>query len=201
MLRVNIRLVLGRRDHNGWAVGGCLTAVVGTGVLAGEYLLTPSVRTPFLRLVAALAVLGVLGIVSLFSAVLAWRPGARLLAVAAPLAVLVGAAAVWITDESHWRWSRDDFARVAAGAEVDCPPAQNCRLGWWRIADTSRYRNAVLVWLPEEDNCYYGAAYAWPIPNDPKPEALRRQLVAELSTPMLYVLPFRDRWYEVCIQS
>lgn len=191
-----------RRPHqrNRWPAAGCASAIAGATVVGAWYLLTPSVRDPYIRQVSALIVLAAFGILSYFSAFHAWQPGFRVLAVAAPVSVLLSGALVWKADELHWQWSRDAFARVAAGEMVDCPPSQTCRLGWWRIADTTRYDDIVVVWLPT-DGCYAGAAYAKPTEHDPGWEVLRSQLVTEVGTEMLAVYPFRDGWYEVCITS
>lgn len=178
----------------GWSVVA-LIAVLAVGRLG------TSEPASTLRDVAFLGVFAVLGTGTFVAVVTAWSAGAKVLAFITPAVFLVGIATTVAAEPLHWRWSRADFAAMAAEADLRCAPATECRLGWWRVDGSARYDEMVIVWLPE-DECYMGQGLAMPLNGDDD-EAAVAASARSIDGPSDLVTAnhWRDGWYELCFIS
>lgn len=111
-------------------------------------------------------------------------------------------ATVAAAERLHWRWSRADFAAVAASTEVRCAPAGDCSLGWWRVEGSARHGEMVIVWLPPDDECYMGRGLALPLDGGAD-EASVAAWARGIDGPsdLVGAKPWREGWYDVCFVS
>lgn len=99
----------------------------------------------------------------------------------------------------HWRWSRDDFAAVAEGRELDCDGG--CDVGWWTFTEVEQFGSRRVLWTRSED-CYIALGYVRSATALETPdEALSDLLEAGMQDGYTSIDRWRDGWFEICVTS
>ena len=169
--------------------------VVGGRFLSGQPAdLGAGIFVAFILLVGIVVAIGV--------AMFGWRYKAAYLALIPLATVGLSIGVVVNTSNLHWWLSSDDFERFADGSEaVDCPPAGDCRLGWWRIEGAERLGPLAVVWIPD-GFCYagYGLAHAGGA-NIDMGQVREIVIEADLRSGIVSIRKWRDNWWEICLTT
>lgn len=150
--------------------------------------------------VVSLVILAVGAVMIVVASLLARRRRLRLTLAALVVSLVAGFMVNAGVEAVHWRWSQARFAGVVAGQTVSCRADRPCRLGWWDVVGSHRYKEVLVVMLPANSGCYAGRGLAFPLKSGLGGHEIEESLSRE-GIDYVSASAWRDGWYELCFTT